>query len=201
MKHVAVYRAACIVKEAEILRQRIEEVSGPPADFERLEQKYRFVPEAKVGNMNYAVQVVEFSILHELGEAQSTVRYLGSKLNGGITAVEASASPSARSLFKAAGFAVHADHLAVGWRFQTRTGVTIEIYVPSNAVVADDPVSAGDKLVWTKGADILPSNQFLCELVVKCDPADLPKRKAVLEGIFADLIKPHASSDLTVIEL
>ena len=201
MKHIAVYRAACIVEDAESLRQQFEDFSGPPVDFERVEQKYRYVPESKVGNMNFAVQVVEFSLLHELGEAQSTVRYLGSKISGGITAVEVSASPKVRSFFQLAGFAVHADHVAVGWRFQTRLGVTVEIYTPCNVVIDEETLYLADKLTWTKSGEILPSKQLLCELIVKCDPADLPKRKAVLESLFADLIKPYALTDLSVIEL
>jgi len=202
MNHIAVYRAAAQIdaSAAEKLRKKLELIAGPADSFERFEEKYKFVPESDAGNLNYAVQTVEFTLLHDLGEAESRVRYLGSKLQGGLTAVEVTASPRFREFLKMSGFKIEADHLAVGWRLETRLGVTVEVYRATNAVIDQQALVAEDRLSWLRGNDVLPG-QLICELGFKCETGDIAKKKATLETLFNETVKPFVNSQLCLVEV
>ena len=195
MKHIAFYRSACLLEEsaAESLRLELEIIFGPASPLDRFEEKWKYVPKNDLGNLNFAVQIVEFQYSHDAGDASSRVCYLGSKLLGGLTAVEVSVSPQVRRFFAQSGFKIESDHACLGWRFKTREGVTIDIYKAMNAHV-------NGEIAWERGEEILPGKVF-CELSIKCDPVALPKRKEFIETVFNSHIKRFSSSDLTVIDI
>jgi hypothetical protein len=203
MDHIGVYRVAAQLDAdgAARLRTKLEEIAGPPKPLERLEQKFKYIPESNSANLNFAVQTVEFTLLHDSGEEQSCVRYLGSKLHGGITAVEVSATPRLREFLKCSGFKLEADHLSIGWTFETRLGVRVDVYRVTNVAVDDAAVLRDDRMSWLRGNDVLPEGQLICEMSFKCDTGSMVKRKASLETLFNDVVKPFAISQLCPIEL
>ena len=196
---VNVHRSICLLSEIDTALGRMTEIFGGGSDFAELEERLLFKPEMTVGNLNYAVNSVEFCLFYTVRNdgslaANMKIRYLGSPSfdNTAVTAMESYAEPGFREYLKNSGFKVTSDILKIGRKFNTRLGFDISIYQPNNCRLSEDQMK-----VSSVGKE---QGIIICEFTISADTEKFQSRKNQLDHFFKLYLQDIAISDLTYIK-
>ena len=198
-----VFRGICMIPPAHQseLLQKLAAVAGPPIAYNGYEEKLRRKPDSNAGNMNFAVNIVEFLLRYESSDKVDVV-YIGAPMEGGTTALISIGSPRMREFFIRSGFKPVSDHSESGWKYQTRDGVICKVYRSYDALFDSELVVHSDRANWTVKRPIpTPYDQLICELSIQCGIDEIQARKIALDKLFKDFIQPFSEGGLVPVAI
>jgi hypothetical protein len=190
-------RAVAIVAEMEPVQTRLTALLGPAEEFAIFEERLRFTPPSDSGNLNFAINTVEFLLTVDSARTGLlAVTYIGAasgaKDSGVMSGIDTETSPEFREFLTYSGFVVVADLYKKGLRFCLgRLGFDVLLYVPTNVVREDGQL--------LESVPVQP-NIHVLEIQVTGEGEKFEERKKRAETWFVENLKDLCCSHLTVVK-